>query len=180
MFPWIFKTRHHKAVQKETNWPLRAWAGCRWMKVAVLVELSQAGPDIELRDKAEQRPLCLLLSGPVYPITHQYNRCLFFLSPHLHLIWSENLLMPCAPGSCETNLKLHIKIWRLFYSRPRTQTGTSTVCVHVCVVKWCMFLNCKDPLLCISKKAKTIVRHIHDTSVFLSRASKHFFFFSAG
>lgn len=56
------------------------------MEVAALAEPSQAAPDIELRDEAEQRPLCLLLPGPVYPITHQYSRCLFFLSPHLDLI----------------------------------------------------------------------------------------------
>lgn len=56
------------------------------MEVAAPAEPSQAAPDIELRDEAEQRPLCLLLPDPVYPITHQYSRCLFFLPPHLDLI----------------------------------------------------------------------------------------------
>lgn len=56
------------------------------MEVAALTELSQAGPDIELRDEAEQHPLCLFLPDPVYPITHQNSRCPFFLSPHLDLI----------------------------------------------------------------------------------------------
>lgn len=66
--------------------------------------------------KGVQLLLCPPLFGPVYWIIHQYNRCLFLLSPHLCIIWSENLLMRCVPGSCETNLKLHIKIWCLLKS----------------------------------------------------------------
>lgn len=80
--------------------------------------------------KGAQHSLCLPMLGPVYWIIHQYNRCLFFLSPRLCLIWSENLLMQCVPGSCETNLKLHIKIWCLSHSHTHTHTHIQRV--------WCL------------------------------------------
>lgn len=80
--------------------------------------------------KAVQHPLCLLLLGPVYWIIHQYNRCIFFLSPHLCLIWSENLLMQCVPGSCETNLELLIKIWCPLCSKTRIKKGHDALFVR--------------------------------------------------
>lgn len=67
-----------------------------WIEATLLGESSQDGPDIELRDEAEQRPLCLLLSGTVDPITHQYSRCLFFPLPSSPL----NLIRESADAVC--------------------------------------------------------------------------------
>lgn len=59
--------------------------------------------------RAEQHPLCLHLPCPVYSITHQYNRCVFFLSSHVCLIWSENLLMLCAQLMWKQFQTAHLK-----------------------------------------------------------------------